>query len=113
MIFGDFELGLTASILVGSIPGIFLGARLSSRAPDYVVRPSLVVVLLLSSLKLVGAPSVLLAVGAPAAVLGGVGYAVWAARQARAVRRRQAPASEPAVEAGPVVPSEPSLGVTP
>lgn len=89
MIFGSFELGLTVSILVGSIPGIFVGARLSSRAPDYVVRPSLVVVLLVSALKLLGAPGTVLAFAAPIALTGGVGYALWAARRARAARQQE------------------------
>lgn len=52
LIFGDFQLALTASILIGSIPGVFLGAHLSSRASDAVIRPVLVVVLLASGLKL-------------------------------------------------------------
>ena len=38
--FGDFKLALTASILVGAIPGVFMGAQLSSRAPDHVLRPA-------------------------------------------------------------------------
>ena len=53
-LFGDFRLALTASILVGSIPGVFLGAHLSSRAPDGLIRPALILVLLGSSLKLLG-----------------------------------------------------------
>ena len=57
LLFGSFKFGLTASILIGSIPGVFLGARFSSRAPDYLIRPALVVVLLLSGLKLVGVPT--------------------------------------------------------
>jgi uncharacterized membrane protein YfcA len=52
LLFGDFRLGLTASILVGSVPGVVLGAKFSSRAPDWIVRPVLVVVLLASGLKL-------------------------------------------------------------
>jgi uncharacterized membrane protein YfcA len=54
ILFGDFRLSLTSSILVGSIPGVFLGARLSSQAPDGLIRPALVVVLLGSALKLLG-----------------------------------------------------------
>ena len=71
LLFGNFELSLTASILIGSIPGVFIGARFSSRAPDYVIRPALVVVLLMSGMKLVGAPNMMLVVTAPFAV--GVG----------------------------------------
>src|SRR5437764_646426 len=51
-LFGDFQLALTASILVGSVPGVFIGAQLSSRAPDALIRPALILVLLGSSLKL-------------------------------------------------------------
>jgi uncharacterized membrane protein YfcA len=54
LLFGDFKLGLTASLLVGSIPGVYLGARLSSRANDAVIRPALVLVLVASGLKLLG-----------------------------------------------------------
>jgi uncharacterized membrane protein YfcA len=55
ILFGDFHLGITASILVGSLPGIYIGARFSSRASDRVIRPLLVVVLVASALKLLGA----------------------------------------------------------
>ena len=52
ILFGSFQLGLTGSILIGSLPGAYLGAKLSSRAPDGVIRPALVFVLLASALKL-------------------------------------------------------------
>jgi uncharacterized protein len=58
--FGDFRLALTASILIGSIPGVFIGAQLSSRAPDAVIRPALIVVLLGSALKLLGTSNLVL-----------------------------------------------------
>ncbi|HEY6556087.1 MAG TPA: sulfite exporter TauE/SafE family protein [Polyangiaceae bacterium] len=54
LLFGDFQLGLTVSILVGALPGVFVGALLSSKAPDRWIRPALVIVLLASSLKLLG-----------------------------------------------------------
>jgi uncharacterized membrane protein YfcA len=57
LILHDFQLALTASILIGSIPGVYLGARLSSRAPDGVIRPALVFVLLASGLKLLNVPT--------------------------------------------------------
>jgi uncharacterized membrane protein YfcA len=53
-IYGDFKLALTAAILVGAVPGVLIGSRLSARAPDLVVRPVLIFVLLASALKLVG-----------------------------------------------------------
>jgi hypothetical protein len=54
-LFGDFQLEVTASILLGSIPGIYLGARFSSRASDRLIRPLLAVTLVASGLKLLGA----------------------------------------------------------
>jgi uncharacterized protein len=44
--------------LVGAIPGVYLGARYSSRAPDHIIRPILVVVLVASGLKLLGVSNV-------------------------------------------------------
>lgn len=52
ILFGDFRFELTASILLGSLPGVYLGAKMSSRAPDGLIRPVLVTVLLASALKL-------------------------------------------------------------
>ncbi len=53
LLFGDFKLDLTASLLVGSLPGVYLGARVSSRARDALIRPALALILLASGLKLV------------------------------------------------------------
>ena len=52
ILFGDFQLALTTSLLVGSIPGVWLGAHLSARAPGGLVRRALGFVLLASALKL-------------------------------------------------------------
>ena len=57
LLFGDFRLELTASLLLGSIPGVYLGARVSSRAPGGVIRALLAVVLLASALKLLDVPT--------------------------------------------------------
>jgi uncharacterized membrane protein YfcA len=54
-IFGEVQLGLTVGLLVGAIPGVWLGARLSSRAPQMVVRRALALVLIASGLKLLDA----------------------------------------------------------
>jgi uncharacterized membrane protein YfcA len=51
-LFGQIDLGLTSSLLVGSLPGVYVGARVSSRAPDSIIRPALVVILIGSALKL-------------------------------------------------------------
>ncbi|HET7538496.1 MAG TPA: sulfite exporter TauE/SafE family protein [Polyangiaceae bacterium] len=60
-LFGDLQLALTASVLVGSVPGVFIGAQLSSRARDALIRPALILVLLGSSLKLLGSGNGVLA----------------------------------------------------
>ena len=52
LLFGDFKLEITASLLLGCIPGVWLGAQLSSRAPGGLVRRVLAFVLLASALKL-------------------------------------------------------------
>jgi uncharacterized membrane protein YfcA len=52
ILFGDFQLPLTSSMLVGCIPGVWLGAQLSARAPGGLVRRALAFVLLASALKL-------------------------------------------------------------
>ncbi len=52
LIFGNLVFGLTTSVLVGAIPGVYVGARISARASDKYIRPVLVAVLTISSLKL-------------------------------------------------------------
>ncbi|NUR82874.1 MAG: sulfite exporter TauE/SafE family protein, partial [Nonomuraea sp.] len=49
LLFGDFQLQLTLSLLIGSIPGVYLGARISSRAPGGLIRALLAIVLLASA----------------------------------------------------------------
>ena len=52
ILFGDFKLDLTTSLLLGCIPGVWAGAHLSARAPGGLVRRALAFVLLASALKL-------------------------------------------------------------
>jgi uncharacterized membrane protein YfcA len=66
---GDFKLSLTVSILVGSIPGVYLGSRLSASAPDIAVRPILVFVLVASALKLLNVSNAGLVLGFVAVAL--------------------------------------------
>ncbi len=84
LLFGDFQLGLTLSILFGAVPGVYVGAKLSSRAPDHIIRPVLVVVLLASGLKLLGVSNAITLLWTAAAVVAYVGVrgAAWAAQRA-------------------------------
>jgi uncharacterized membrane protein YfcA len=102
LLFGSFKLGLTSAILIGSVPGVFLGARFSSRAPDYLIRPSLIVVLLVSGLKLIGTSNTILSLVVPIALAGGISYALWAWRRARQAIAARAVGSETSADALPV-----------
>ena len=76
ILFGDFQLGLTSSLLLGSIPGVYLGARFSSVAPDGIIRRVLVFVLMASGLKLLNVSTNDLGIILLAAVI--TGPAIWA-----------------------------------
>lgn len=49
---GNVDLGATAWLAVGSVPGILVGSQLTVRLPDRVIRLSLAVVLILAGIKL-------------------------------------------------------------
>ncbi len=51
---GDVDFALLFTLLIGSIPGIILGALLAPKLPEAVLRITLAVVLVLVSLKLIG-----------------------------------------------------------
>jgi len=57
VLFGDVQIGLTGSLLVGAIPAVWLGAHISSRAPDRFIRPILPVILVASGMKMLGVPT--------------------------------------------------------
>jgi uncharacterized membrane protein YfcA len=116
MIFGDFQLSLTTAILLGSIPGAYIGAKLSTRLPGALIRRALAFVLLASALKSLGVGSI-----ETAYVLVGVGVLagpVWMLLRAQqgfpawpGTERRQLAAAEnghgPAAAHGPAPRPEP------
>ncbi|MEP6623331.1 MAG: sulfite exporter TauE/SafE family protein [Acidimicrobiia bacterium] len=85
LFFGDVSFSLAGSLMLGAIPGVLIGARISSRAPDHIIRPILVVVLLASGTKLLDAPNwfILTFIGV-AIVTGGIVAAVAAHRRRNA-----------------------------
>jgi len=68
ILFGHLQLDLTTSVLVGAIPGVYVGARISAVASDRYIRPTLVAVLTISALKLLNASN--------AVLLGATGVAI-------------------------------------
>ena len=78
LLFGDFRLDVTASLLIGCLPGVYLGAQLSSRAPGGIVRRALALVLLASGLKLVGASNLVTVIVLGVVVLAGPPLWAWA-----------------------------------
>lgn len=100
LLFGDFQLDVTVSLLLGCIPGVILGAQASARAPGGIVRRALALVLLASGLKLVGASDVVLVSVLVGVVI--VGSPLWAILRRRrglpmlaGTERRRARAAEP------------------
>lgn len=57
--FGHVSFDTTSSLLIGAIPGVFIGAQISSRTTTNWLRPVLAAVLLASAMKLLNAPSTL------------------------------------------------------
>ncbi|MEJ8279326.1 sulfite exporter TauE/SafE family protein [Pseudonocardia spirodelae] len=56
LFFGDVHVGLAAALLVGALPGVWLGARVSSAGTGRLVKPVVTAVLLASALALLGVP---------------------------------------------------------
>jgi uncharacterized protein len=94
LLFGSFSMVLTTSLLIGAIPGAFIGAQVSSRAPGGIIRRILAVLLLASGLRLLGlSTELVLAVAVGALVLGSLAWiavrrAVRGPRPERAERRK-------------------------
>jgi hypothetical protein len=72
LLFGDFEPAIAGALLIGAVPTVYIGARLSAQAPDRVVRPILILVLLGTGLELLGAPLVVTGVIVTTAAVAGL-----------------------------------------
>jgi apolipoprotein N-acyltransferase len=48
------ELGVTTSLILGSVPAVLVGSLLSSSAPDRYIRPAITFVIATSGLKYIG-----------------------------------------------------------
>lgn len=92
VLFGNLQMDLTSSVLLGAIPGVYLGAQVSSRASDRYIRPILVAVLAISSLKLLNVSNGVLLSSTIAAT-----FALITAFFVSTRRRSVAPDKEPAL----------------
>jgi uncharacterized membrane protein YfcA len=90
VLFGSFSAQITLSLLLGAIPGAFIGAQISSRAPGGVIRRALAVLLLASGLRLLGLRTELVLLAAVAALVGG--SLAWVVIRRAVKRRRRATA---------------------
>ena len=52
--FGHVELGVTASLIIGSVPAVLIGSLISASVPDRYIRPAITFVIFASGLKYVG-----------------------------------------------------------
>jgi uncharacterized membrane protein YfcA len=52
--FGHVDFGVTTSLVIGSVPAVYVGSLLSSRMPDRYIRPAIAFVIFASGLKYVG-----------------------------------------------------------
>lgn len=95
LVFGHVELGVTASLVIGSVPAVLIGALLSANVPDRFVRPAIAFAIFASGLKYAGLPTLALGWTLCAALF--VMGALWlaAARPWRAERGSRAVAPEP------------------
>jgi uncharacterized membrane protein YfcA len=101
LIFGSVQFGVTASIVIGSVPAVLIGSLLSSRAPDRYLRPVITFVIFASGLKYVGVGTTALGWILAATLAVAVGIWLTWARPWRPRAPAPLPAEGPA-EAAPV-----------
>src|SRR6185436_9172795 len=53
-LFGTLDMSVIVSVLIGAVPAVIVGAHFSSRGADQYIRPILALILLVSSLGLLG-----------------------------------------------------------
>lgn len=88
--FGEILLPVVVSLLLGQIPGVWIGAKMSSRYDHHALRWLLMVVLGATAAKLLGAPSAVAAVIGATGVVG-VGIATVGDRWRAQAANREVP----------------------
>jgi uncharacterized membrane protein YfcA len=80
LLHGDVDTHAMAWLLVGSIPGVLLGSQLVIRVPERALRVAFGAILVLSGIKIVGAPQANLILEVGVGVLAAA-FLAWSARQ--------------------------------
>jgi uncharacterized membrane protein YfcA len=91
LLHGDVDTHAMAWLLVGSIPGVLLGAQMSIKVPERALRVAFGAILVLSGIKIVGLPRANLILEIGIAIMVAV-FLVWSGRQLFA---RRVAAEEP------------------
>lgn len=97
--FGNVQFALTASIAIGSIPAVFIGSLLSSRATDRILRPAISIVVLATGLRYLGLSTAPLAWTLLAVLVAAIGGYLVRIRPGR--QRHLAPDPVPEAATGP------------
>ena len=97
LVHGNVDLHAMSWLLVGSIPGVFVGSHLSIRVPDRALRLAFAFILVLSGIKLVKVPAAnaIILVGLVAGALALTAWGV-ATLKTRRLLAHDLPAHDPA-----------------
>jgi uncharacterized protein len=99
LLFGHVQFGVTAAVVIGSVPAVLVGSLLSSRAPDRYIRPVITFVIFASGLKYAGMGTTALGWTLCLVVLACGGY--WLARNKPWQRARRSAGTGSAGEPEP------------
>jgi uncharacterized membrane protein YfcA len=104
LVSGNIDFGLMGTILIGSLPGVWIGTALAVRLPERGLRPALGIVLVTSGLALIGKAGVDVPAAALVVVPIGLGVIAWAVLRARG---EAAPAAAAVAMTAPASPPPP------
>ncbi len=106
LLFGHVVFGVTASLIIGSVPAVLVGSFVSSSVPDRYVRPVIAFVIFASGLKYVGLGAMTLGWALCGLLVAAAGLWLWRARPWQG-----GPISPPAPAASEPAPGEPAPDV--
>jgi hypothetical protein len=93
LVAGNIDFALAGTILIGSLPGVWIGAEIMPRVPVSALRASLALVLLASALGLISKAGANLSPGVILGVPVAMGVAIYALERLRSGRSTGEPAA--------------------